>query len=376
MRDSLYLAWRYLRHQRLTTAVLVASLTLIIYLPAALQVIVSNAEQHFRSRADSTPLIIGPRGSALELVLASVYFDKPYDSVMRFDHLKRVETQNFGTAIPMHTRFEARECQVVGTTDSYLRLRQLQIARGRHWNMFGECIIGSRVADRLKVQLDSKIPVSTSTAFSLDNPPLRLNVVGVLASTETPDDEAIFVELETAWIIEGLGHGHVRDAQHGSPDAKLYTDITKQNVSSFHFHGSRGKFPITAIIVIPDNDKSQTLLLGQYFSPEETAQIVQPRTVMDGLLKRIVMVRSYMVVIIAVVSLVSMFTMVLVVVLSIRLRRAEIMTMSKMGCSRFKIASILGSQISIILLASVVIAIGLTIATNAFGPELVRYLIL
>ena len=44
MRDSFYLAWQYLRHHRLTTAVLVASITLIIYLPAALQVIVANAE--------------------------------------------------------------------------------------------------------------------------------------------------------------------------------------------------------------------------------------------------------------------------------------------------------------------------------------------
>ena len=83
MGGSLYLAWRYVRHQRATTAVLVASITLIAYLPAALEVIVRNAEQHFRARAVSTPLVVGARGSPLELVLASVYFDEPYEDVLR-----------------------------------------------------------------------------------------------------------------------------------------------------------------------------------------------------------------------------------------------------------------------------------------------------
>lgn len=376
MSDSLFLAWQYLRHHRLTTVVLFASITLIIYLPAALQVIVTNAEQHFRARADSTPLIVGPRGSPLELVLGSVYFDKPCGDVMRYEQIDLIEEQGFGEAIPLHTRFVARDCQVVGTTKDYLRTRKLCTAQGAGWSMLGECVVGARVADRLEVQVGDKIPVSNSTAFLLDNPPLRLRVAGILAANETPDDEAIFVSLDTAWIIEGLGHGHANGAQHGSPEAELYTDITKENVASFHFHGSRDKFPITAIFVIPVDEKSETILLGQYFSSDEMTQIVRPREVMDGLLERVVMIRSYMIAIIAVVSLVTLLLMALVIAISVRLRRDEIVTMSKMGCSRFTIASVLGSQISIIIAASLAVAILLTFATNQFGPELVRLVIL
>ena len=76
--------------------------------------------------------------------------------------------------------------------------------------------------------------------------------------------------------------------------------------------------------MIPASDKAQTILLGQYFSPDETAQIVRPRQVMDGLLERVVMIRSYMIAIIAVVSLVTLLTMTLVIVLSIRLRRSTV----------------------------------------------------
>jgi len=116
MRDSLYLAWQYVFHHRGTTAILIASITLIAYLPAALQVIARNAEDHFRDRADSTSLVVVPRGSDLDLVLASVYFDKPCDDVLRIDQLQRIEQQELGQAIPLHTRFQARETSIVGTT--------------------------------------------------------------------------------------------------------------------------------------------------------------------------------------------------------------------------------------------------------------------
>ena len=38
--------------------------------------------------------------------------------------------------------------------------------------------------------------------------PLKMKVVGVLAPTGTADDEAVFVDLKTAWVIAGLAHGH------------------------------------------------------------------------------------------------------------------------------------------------------------------------
>ncbi len=376
MGNRFYLAWQYLRHHRLTAVVLIASITLILYLPAALYVITANAEEHFRARADSTPLLVGPKGSPLELVLGNVYFDRPYEPVLRYEELDRVKRELLGQPIPLHVRFQARDYPIVGTTKDYIALRDLTLSQGEMWGMLGECILGARVADQLQLTVGDKIPVSTNTPFTLNNPPLRLNVVGVLALSETPDDAAIFVSLSTAWILEGLGHGHDPDAKHGSSEAVLYTDITKENVHRFHFHGRRNTFPITGIIITPISERAETLLLGKYLAPEDTAQIVRPREVMDALLERVVMVGSYMIAIIAVVSLVTLLTMSMVIVLSIRLRRAEIETMAKLGCSRFTMTSILGSQIAILLLASLAIAAGLVLITDIYGAEIARMLIL
>ena len=194
-------------------------------------------------------------------------------------------------------------------------------------------------------------------------------------ATETPDDEAIFVDIETTWILEGLGHGHAPSTKHGSPEGELYTDITAENAASFHFHGKRDSFPISSLLVFPNSEKAQTILLGQYFSPDETVQIVQPSEVMESVLQRILMVRSYVIAAIALVSLVTLLTMILVVVLSIRLRRAELLTMTKMGCSKNNIAWMLSMQVVLILVASLAVSGLLLAATSMYGEELLRFLV-
>ena len=382
MRDSLYLARQYLRHHRLTSAVLVASITLIIYLPAALEVIVNGAEHHFRARARSTPLIVGPRGSALELVLASVYFDKPYEDVMRLEQLRRIDEQQLGTTIPVHSRFQARDCQIVGTTAGYLSLRGLRLAEGQSWNILGECVVGAGAADRLNIQVGDKIRglhingVCRSIVLRCG---LKI-VAGVLAATETPDDEAIFRRLgNRRGSSKGWGTGTPTARSMAQPRRNCIRTSRKRTSPVFISTASRDQFSRSRrSSSMPASDKAQTILLRAILlsrtRPPKSSVLVQVSWTPYS--PRVVMVRSYMIAIIAVVSLVTLLTLALVIVLSIRLRRGEIVTISKMGCSRFTIASIVGSQIAIILAGSVVLAALLTFATSAYGPQLARMLIL
>ena len=74
MINSLYIAWRYLVFNKVRSATLVACITLIAFLPMALQLILEESQQLLQSRANSTPLLLGARGSALDLVMNSLYF--------------------------------------------------------------------------------------------------------------------------------------------------------------------------------------------------------------------------------------------------------------------------------------------------------------
>ena len=84
------------------------------------------------------------------------------------------------------------------------------------------------------------------------------------------------------------------------------------------------------------------------------------------------MVQSYLLAAIALLSLVTLLMMALIIALSIRLRRAEIITMRKIGGARHTIGFILGSEVAIVFTAGAMIAALLTAITHRFGPEFIR----
>lgn len=97
---------------------------------------------------------------------------------------------------------------------------------------------------------------------------------------------------------------------------------------------------------------------------------------MDALLARVLMVRSDLIALVGVISLATLLTIALVIGLSIRLRRDEISTISKMGCSRGTIAAMVIGQTLIILAVCALTVTGLTLLTDAYGRELATRLIM
>ncbi|MCZ6564722.1 MAG: hypothetical protein O6852_01090, partial [Gammaproteobacteria bacterium] len=74
MINTLYVAWRYVAHNKVKTTTLVACITLIGFLPLALEMLLNESEHQLLSRANSTPLLIGAKGSALDLTMNTLYF--------------------------------------------------------------------------------------------------------------------------------------------------------------------------------------------------------------------------------------------------------------------------------------------------------------
>ena len=392
MKDTLYLAWRYLAHHRVKTAILVGSLTLITFLPVGLNVIVGQSARELTARAEATPLLIGAKGSPLELALNSLYFESETPALTTYSESVRVGESGLAEPIPLYVRFRSREHPIVGTTLEYFDFRGLEVASGRKMAVLGECVLGSRVAADLGVGPGETVVSSPESVFDLAGVyPLKMQVVGVLKPSYTADDGAIFVDLKTAWVIQGLVHGHQdmdapeaasgvlkREGDTITANASVvqYNEITSDNVDSFHFHGGMDGYPISAIIAVPNDQKSGTILMGRYEASDDISQIVQPATVMNDLLGTILTIREFVVAALLLVAVATLATAALVFLLSLRLRRREIDTISKIGGSRLSIGTLLVSEIVAVLLAGVVLAGLLTLLTAQFGEGLIRALLL
>ena len=365
--NALYLAFAYLRYHWGRSLVLTLVAALIIFVPIATQILLSSSERALVARGETTPLLLGSRGSQLDLTMAALYFSDERPDPVTMREVEEVWDSDLGIPIPVHTAFSSSGFRIVGTTLDYFDFRALPLAEGRGLSVLGDAVIGADVATALAKGVGDTLVSSPENLFDLDGVyPLEMPIVGVLAQTNSPDDQAIFVDIKTAWVIQGIGHGHedvVTRAEVEAGTAALanaavvqYQRITDDNIDTFHFHGSQDDFPTSAVIVVPNNTRSSTILKGRYLDPEGTSQLVEPVSVIQGLVDRIFRIKSLLDVVTAIIAVAAFAAIGLAVFLSYRLRAREIATAVKLGARRGMVLRLLSAETITLLLTSSAIA--------------------
>ena len=388
MSGALFLGWRYLVFHQMKTAILVASITLMLFLPAATRVLVNDSAAALTSRADQTPLVVGAAGSPLELVLSSLYFHAEQPPELSFESFTELRDTGWAGTIPLNTRFHSRGSPIVGTSLEYFSFRNLGLAQGRMMGMLGECVIGANVAARQSVGVGDSLVSSPETVFDIAGVyPLKMTITGVLEPSGSADDDAIFVDYKTSWVIQGLGHGHqdlvepaaaagVLNRKKGMVTANAsvvqYAEITSENVAEFHFHGATGEFPLNSVIVVPPDEKSGALLRGRYQDNDQGMQMIVPSSVLNDLLDTVFTVQNYIILGLAILSLATTAVITLVFLLSQQLRKGEFHTLSRIGASKAYIATLIASEIGFVFIGSLILATGLTFAVRQYALQILQ----
>lgn len=389
MRRILRLTWRYIAFNKLKSLILIACLTITLFLPIAVHVMIRHYESDLMERAETTPLIVGAKGNRYDLVLKSLYFTSENPESITMAEVNAIRDGGRATAIPLHVSFTAREKPLVGTSLDYFKFRSLDLAAGTLPLQLGDTVLGYEVARELKLDVGDFILTDQTSLYDIGAVyPLKMRIVGVLSPSGSPDDHAVFVDIKTAWVIEGIGHGHTDLTKTKDPSILLekkgnevvgnaamveYAEITAANIASFHFHGDMKDFPVTSVIVLPDSNKSATLLKGRYrMSP--TKQMLVPARVIEELMGIVFQVKRFFDANFALICLVTLLFMVLVVMLSLRIRRREMETMFRIGCSRTTVFRLQIAELCIVLFISLILAGALSGALLWYTPKLVNLL--
>jgi putative ABC transport system permease protein len=378
----LRLALRSLTRRPMTAALLAVSLGLAFGLPGAVRAVVAAFEGDLRGRADAALLVLGAKGSRSDLVLHALYFGTAPPGEITVADRKAFDRQRLTESAPLLVKATSGGIPVVGTDGGYFRLRKLVLAAGGPIERLGDCVLGAGTADRLELRPGDRLTTDAQNVFSLSGGvPVRLHVAGVLASTGTADDAAAFVSLETAWLIEGLGHSHANptkshDGSPGQDPAAGFIEVTDENFGRFHFHGNRDRFPLTAVIARPRDEKARLLLVGRYLDGQKGVQLAEADRVVRELLDVALRLRRLFDANAAATALTALLLSGTVIALTLRLRQMEIRTMSRLGLSRARIALLLGAEFGLIALTAILIAAGVTFAASAAAPALFRWLVL
>lgn len=402
MSRFLFLAWQYVRHHKLKSLILVACITLTVSLPVCISVLLSRFNDEIVARSNTTPLVVGAKGSRFDLALHALYFRGQVPELTTMSEVEFIRTTGYARPIPLFIPATARGFPVIGTDLEYFSFRNLEIADGSSLSRIGQCVIGASVARSLDLSPGGSIISDSENPLGLTaDYPLKMHVVGVLKETHSPDDNAVFVDLKTAWVIHGIGHGH-EDVASADKNKLLqneqgeliasaailpYNEITDDNIGAFHFHGDPKDFPISAIIADPlanstgnatpeaiqkIKHKSAALLQGEYVKSERTTQIIKPPEVIEQLMAMIFRIKRLFDANAILIAVSTVLLLGLVVLLSLKLRQREMETMFKIGCSRMTVWILQAGELAIVTAISAVLVTAVVLLTIFVGESIIQ----
>jgi len=377
----LRLAWAYLAsHRKQSTAILIA-ISLAVSLPIVTSNIVDQYLQTLDTRSGNPPLMLSPQGSRFDTVLKVQYFLGESLPPLQWKDAANISANKSLRCVPVHALHTAndRATPVIGTGTDYFTVRNLNLQSGQMFTHAGECVIGALVnIEKGVIQTDISNPFDLSAPASLS-----LTVAGRLHPSGTPDDRAIFVSLDTAWILDGYGHGHdvadqgtaaanssvLGDATDGHQPNNAIRTIDKTNRHKIHFHGNRNLYPISAVLIWPNTLRDQIVLEGKYID-HKSLQILRPDVEIKSIMRYVFQMNAVLQRIFLILGTGTSLLIAVIIFQAINARKCDLNTMRLLGCSHLQVLKLLGTELFLLLVGSALLTIVLTTTLIATLPSL------
>lgn len=225
------LTFAYLRDRALTTTLNI----LLLALGVASLVILLNfsrqLEDRFQRDAQGIDLVVGAKGSPLQLILSSIYHvDVPTGNVPLESVALLRREPSVKQVIPLALGDNFRGFRIVGTEPAYLGLSGAKPAEGRLWAAPREVVIGSRVAEETGATIGQRFVGSHGLGDGgHQHEQAPFVVVGRLAPTGGVVDRLILTSVESVWDVHGIQHSdedHAHD-KDGAPPHEHEHDSAK-----------------------------------------------------------------------------------------------------------------------------------------------------
>ena len=143
-------------------------------------------------------------------------------------------------------------------------------------------------------------------------------------------------------------------------------------MESFHFHGDSSQYPVTAALIVPESERSGTLLLGRFLAEDAGLQLVRPRMIVADLMNTIFRVKEILDLAVIIVGAAAILALALVFALSFRLREQEIQSNFELGASRGTAAMLLAAELILLAVACAACVGTLLLILERSLPAIVR----
>jgi putative ABC transport system permease protein len=164
-------------------------------------------------------MVVGAKGSPLQLILSSVYhIDSPTGNISLKDAENISKNRMVGSSIKILYGDNHKGFRIVGAEKKFIELYKGVIKEGTEWNNPYEVLVGSKVYEKLNINLGDNLVSShglRETGQSHDEGTFK--VVGLLKPSNSVIDQLIITSPESVWDIHDT-HNHEDDHKHEHED--------------------------------------------------------------------------------------------------------------------------------------------------------------
>ncbi|XOV91943.1 MAG: ABC transporter permease [Bacteroidota bacterium] len=274
-------------------------------------------------------LVIGAKGSPLQIILSSIFhIDFPTGNINLKDIMPFTHNRYIESTIPLSLGDSYENHRIVGTIRGFGDIYQANLQVGDWFNQPMEAVIGSKVAQELKLKIgDLFISQHGLSDEGDDHEDHGFVVVGILKPTGLVIDQLILVDLPSIWMVHNHDEIIEGDSLINIKDWKINltgSQIAQQQITSLLV---TYRSPMAAVML--PNQVNQTTNLQAASPAFEAARVF-------SILENVTRIMNFLGLIIIVISGISVFISLLN---SLKDRKYEIAILRSMGASRMMVFS-------------------------------------
>jgi putative ABC transport system permease protein len=212
------LSLAYIRARALNAALNLVLLALGVGMIVLLLLFSAQFEERLTRDAHGIDLVIGAKGSPLQLVLSSIYHvDFPTGNIPLAEAERWAEHPLVAEAIPLALGDSLAGFRIIGTEHGYADHYGGELAAGRLWEAPFEATLGALVAARTGLAVGDRFVGSHGLApGGPEHGEHPYTVVGVLKPTASVLDRVVLTPVESVWLVHGMEpHEHHDEASQG-----------------------------------------------------------------------------------------------------------------------------------------------------------------
>lgn len=207
--NAFTMALKSLRHKPLSTAVNLV----LMAIGVAMMSFVLSASQQLEEKAlrdaQGIDLVVGAKGSPLQLILSSIYhIDIPTGNIPLASQAQLQQNRMVKKVIPLALGDSFHGFRIVGTTPDYIAHYGGALAQGKMFDAPMQAVVGAQAAVKAGLPSGSQFVGSHGIAGGGDgHSDAPFTVVGVLKPTGSVLDRLILTPVESVWKVHEVEHG-------------------------------------------------------------------------------------------------------------------------------------------------------------------------